>query len=164
MFPRLASFWLNFIAAALLLTGCQTPQSHGGFTREQTAMLREQGFVESDDGWQLSLADRLLFDIDASTLRPAMAQSIARVSRGLISVSITAARVEGHSDATGTHAHNQTLSLARAQTVAGAMQAHGFSPARLALRGWGETRPIADNGTEAGRSENRRVVIIVTPL
>lgn len=163
MYPRFSAL-LFAIASLMLLSACQTPQPHGGFTRTQTEMLREQGFVETSDGWQLSLADRLLFDVDSSELRPEMQANIARVARGLLSVGISAARVEGHTDATGASEYNQSLSLARAQAVASIAQGSGFDVARLAVRGWGETRPIADNGTDAGRAENRRVVIIVTAL
>lgn len=162
--PPRFSVLMAAIASLMLVSACQTPQPHGGFTRAQAEMLREQGFVETSDGWQLSLADRLLFDVDSSELRPEMQTNIARVSRGLISVGISSARVEGHTDATGTSEYNQNLSLARAQVVASVAQGSGFDAARLVVRGWGETRPIADNGTEEGRAENRRVVIIVTAL
>lgn len=161
---------LRHRAAALLLllclavTACQTSPAPRGFSSEQVALLRAEGFVETEDGWQLSLADQLLFDVDSSSVQPTMQASLTRLANGLLQVGISAARVEGHTDSTGSHAHNQQLSAERARSVAAVLQAHGFAAADLAVRGWGETRPVADNGTAEGRRDNRRVVIIVSAL
>ena len=153
--------WLIAVFGALLLAGCQTTDPRG-FTRAQTELLRAEGFVESAEGWELSIADRLLFDHDSAEVKPAMQQTIGRVAAGLLRVGIDAARVEGHTDATGTPAYNARLSEQRATAVAAMMQGRGFAVGNLMLRGWGETRPIADNASEEGRAQNRRVVIIVT--
>ena len=152
---------LPFAAAMLLVTACATVHP-SGFTRAQVAELQQQGFVENEEGWELSLTDRLLFDVNSAELAPTMRDQLQRVSTGLLRVGITSARVEGHSDATGTSAHNLELSEARARSVAAVMQQTGFDMSALAIRGWGGLRPIGDNSTEQGRSENRRVVIIVT--
>jgi outer membrane protein OmpA-like peptidoglycan-associated protein len=71
-------------------------------------------------------------------------------------------RVEGFTDSEGDDAMNQNLSEGRAQTVAKALIAGGVEPARVTAVGFGETRPIADNETEAGRAKNRRVMLVVT--
>ncbi len=162
--PPVFKLLASVILAAFVLfslKGCQTTDLRG-FTRAQTEMLRAQGFAETVDGWELSFADRLLFDVDSAVLNPQIESTIDRMARGLLSVGIDAARVEGHSDATGGGDHNARLSLARASVVAAAMQARGFPAANLSIRGHGEMRPIADNATEEGRAQNRRVVIIVT--
>lgn len=151
---------LLLVAGALLLAGCQTMSN--GFTRSQQDLLRAEGFIQTAEGWELSIADRLLFDLDSAEVKPAMQATIGRVATGLQRVGIDRARVEGHTDASGTPAYNARLSEQRATAVAAVMQGHGFAADRLALRGWGETRPIADNGSDAGRAQNRRVVIIVT--
>lgn len=162
MSRRFSSLILSFIAA-LLLAGCQTvPQT--GFTRAQTVMLQSQGFVETSEGWQLSLADRLLFAVNSADVQPEMQTSISRMAQGLQSVGLTAARIEGHTDSSGAPEYNASLSLARANAVSAIMQANGFSAASLATRGWGETMPIADNATEEGKAQNRRVVVIVSAL
>ncbi len=161
--PRSAHLqaWLFPAMAALLLAACQTGNLRG-FTHAQTELLRAEGFAETAEGWQLSISDRLLFDHDSADVQPEMRETIGRVATGLLRVGISAARVEGHSDASGAADYNARLSEARASAVAAVMLGRGFSASNLALRGWGETRPIADNATDDGRAQNRRVVIIVT--
>jgi len=69
-------------------------------------------------------------------------------------------RVEGHTDNVGTPEANQALSEQRAHAVVVWLVAHGAPVARLGSRGWGETQPIADNSTLAGRAKNRRVELV----
>lgn len=68
--------------------------------------------------------------------------------------------VEGHTDATGSAAHNRTLSEARARSVTAALTAAGIAADRLEARGFGPDRPVADNATEDGRAQNRRVELV----
>ncbi len=65
----------------------------------------------------------------------------------------------GNTDNTGQPAYNQTLSVNRAQSVTSFLAQEGVPPQRLSAQGVGETQPIADNNTEAGRAQNRRVEI-----
>lgn len=163
-FPQFCSRAIALLCA-LMLGACQTTAPNPtGLTDRQISALQASGFVRTSEGWELSFDDRLLFDFDSSAVRPEMVQRIERISTTLRSVGIDRARVEGHTDSVGSAAHNQRLSLNRARSVADVLAASGFDADRLAVRGWGETRPVADNGTEQGRGENRRVVIIVTSL
>ncbi len=68
--------------------------------------------------------------------------------------------VEGHTDNAGTPAHNQQLSEARAQEVVRRLTAQGIAPGRLQAAGFGQSKPLADNATEAGRAKNRRVELV----
>ena len=68
--------------------------------------------------------------------------------------------VQGHTDNTSTPAHNQQLSAARAQAVVAALTAQGIAAARLQAAGFGQTQPLADNATAAGRARNRRVELV----
>ncbi len=72
--------------------------------------------------------------------------------------------VEGHTDSIGDDAMNLALSQARADAVRTALVAMGVPQARLNTRGFGETQPVADNGTRAGRAQNRRIVISIDDL
>lgn len=150
-------------AFAVMLAACQTVSPTSGFTPAQIAMLESEGFVETGPAWELTISERLLFPVDESALKPDQQERIARLARNLVSVDILTARVEGHSDSTGTAAYNQSLSQARAQAVAAPMQANGmrFTPDQIVGRG--EAFPLSSNATAEGRQDNRRVVVIVTP-
>lgn len=71
--------------------------------------------------------------------------------------SILKVRVEGHTDSHGTDEYNQRLSERRAQAVMSYLTSHGVPADKLSSLGMGESKPIADNATKAGRAENRRV-------
>lgn len=68
-------------------------------------------------------------------------------------------RIEGHTDDVGRDSANATLSLRRAEAVRTALIRRGVEADRLIAEGFGDTRPIADNATEAGRARNRRIEI-----
>jgi len=68
--------------------------------------------------------------------------------------------VEGHTDNVGTPASNKTLSEARAKSVVSAITAQGISADRLSPAGYGQDKPVADNSTEEGRAQNRRVELV----
>ncbi|MFB3815299.1 MAG: OmpA family protein [Terriglobales bacterium] len=68
--------------------------------------------------------------------------------------------VAGHTDNVGTAAANQKLSEDRAKAVLAALVARGVVASRLTARGYGQTAPIADNRTEEGRANNRRVELV----
>ncbi len=68
--------------------------------------------------------------------------------------------IEGHTDNVGTAPSNQTLSESRAKSVMNELVTKGISTTRLTSKGWGQTKPIADNNSESGRANNRRVEIV----
>jgi len=68
-------------------------------------------------------------------------------------------RIEGHTDNVGRDASNTTLSQRRAQAVRTALILRGVDPGRLKAEGFGDARPVADNGSETGRARNRRIEI-----
>jgi len=69
--------------------------------------------------------------------------------------------VAAHTDSRGSAAYNMALSRRRAKSVRDYLVAHGIAPSRLTSRGYGETRPVADNATASGRAMNRRVELRV---
>ena len=71
--------------------------------------------------------------------------------------------IEGHTDSMGSETYNQALSERRANTVKTYLVSLGIAAGRITTRGFGETQPVADNATAAGRAENRRVIIIEVP-
>ena len=158
-------FRLGFLAMLMLglLAACQsTPAKKSPFNAEQVATLTEQGFVQTDEGWELSFTDKLLFEFDAARLTAPSRSAIQKISAALLKVGITHMRVEGHTDNEGTEAYNIKLSLARANVVADAMSATGIPRNNLIVKGLGMSKPVASNATKAGQAENRRVTVIVT--
>jgi outer membrane protein OmpA-like peptidoglycan-associated protein len=72
--------------------------------------------------------------------------------------------VEGHTDAQGSEAYNEKLSQGRADAVRGYLVGKGVEPERLEAKGYGSSRPVADNDTAEGRETNRRVdFVVVSP-
>jgi len=145
-----------------LLVSCQT--TNRGLNAAQIAVLKKEGFLQKNDGWELALSSKVLFDIDADQIKPATHESIAQTGAALKSVNIDRVRVEGYTDNTGTEAHNQALSERRAAAVAEALGSSGLAGGHIDTKGFGMRNPVADNGTEAGRAENRRVAIIVPSI
>ena len=102
----------------------------------------------------------LNFDSDKATLRPDAQPTLAEVQKLLTDSPDLRLAVQGHTDNTSTPAHNQQLSEARAQAVVAALTAQGIAASRLQAAGFGQTQPRADNATEAGRAQNRRVELV----
>lgn len=146
-----------------LLAACQSMPTPSGFNSAQIAALKAEGFVETNLGWELTLNERLLFASNESALLPEQVERLAKVARNLATVGITTARIEGHTDSTGTAAYNSTLSKARAQAVAAPLRANGMRFAPGQVVGRGEAMPLSPNDSPEGRQDNRRVVMIVTP-
>ncbi|MBG05418.1 MAG: hypothetical protein CMM59_15240 [Rhodospirillaceae bacterium] len=68
--------------------------------------------------------------------------------------------IEGHTDSTGPDGYNRNLSIKRAVAVRTALMKRGIEGHRLSALGFGETRPVADNTTQAGQAANRRVTFV----
>ncbi len=153
------------LAVLLPLSACHTapaPAKPAGLNPQQIAVLQENGFKQTEDGWELSFTDKLLFDLDAAVLTEASRAAVGKISGALRQVGIEHMQVEGHTDISGSAAHNDKLSLARADAVAGAMSLSGVARDNILVRGMGKSKPVADNATTAGRAENRRVTVIVS--
>ena len=112
-------------------------------------------------------SDGVLFDPGAAVLKPAGASIVAPIAASLKGLP-NPIRVEGHTDSTPIHTaqfpSNFALSGVRAAAVVVAMQAAGIPEKRLQVAGYGDTRPVADNDTAEGRSQNRRVEILILRL
>jgi len=144
----------------LALTGCQsTPPK--GLTAEQIAVLKREGFAPTDEGWAFDLSGKVLFGSDLDGLNSQSQAIVERIGKALLGVGIQGVRVDGHADASGRAAYNQQLSERRAQSVARTLIGIGMPAQNIQTRGLGSTQPVADNRSSAGRTENRRVSIVV---
>ncbi|HET6633240.1 MAG TPA: OmpA family protein [Rhodanobacteraceae bacterium] len=101
----------------------------------------------------------------APTLQEPTADSVAILDQAVDTLTrYPAVKVEldGHTDSIGTEAYNQALSERRAQIVYDYLTSHGIDPDRIvAVKGFGEDRPIATNKTREGRAQNRRTELVV---
>lgn len=102
------------------------------------------------------------FDHNKSVIKPSYRSELSRAAKFLSNYPTMDATVEGHTDSNGDATYNQMLSQRRAEAVRKALiLGYGIDPNRLYAKGYGESRPIADNKTAEGRAQNRRVVISV---
>jgi len=103
------------------------------------------------------------FRTDSSVVDPAFRPALRTVSDSLRRHPNSTIRVVGHTDNVGTAAYNAQLSQDRALSVARELIANGTSASRITVSGRGFEQPIASNASAAGRAENRRVEIVITP-
>ncbi|EIJ34640.1 OmpA family protein [Thiothrix nivea] len=106
---------------------------------------------------RLSLSADTNFDFDKADLKPAGKASLDQFLGSLAGAKVTGISVVGHTDSVGSDAYNQTLSEKRAASVANYLVSKGVPAAAIQASGRGESQPIADNSTKAGRAANRRV-------
>ncbi|MGI9272447.1 MAG: OmpA family protein [Woeseiaceae bacterium] len=119
-----------------------------------------------DDGENITLnmPGNVTFATDSSDLNPAFFDVLKSVGKVVKEFDQTIVEVAGHTDSTGSDAHNQGLSERRASTVSQYMQSRGISGRRMITVGMGEAMPVADNSSVSGRQANRRVEITMVPL
>ena len=103
----------------------------------------------------------VLFDSGKDILRPEAGAELDSLTAFLQQFPGVVIGISGHTDDVGSEADNLDLSERRARSVQNCLAAKGIAADRLRSRGFGETRPVADNTTEAGRQANRRVECIV---
>lgn len=113
---------------------------------------------------KLELKEKVFFDTGKTSIKAVsnpLLDEVAQVLKGHPEVKKLV--VEGHTDDRGGAAKNQKLSEGRARAVKDALVKRGVEAGRLEAKGLGETRPIADNKSEKGREENRRVELMIAP-
>ena len=160
MFSSARVLLISLLVAFLALGGCQTAPPKG-LSPAQVAVLKQQGFELTDEGWAFGLSGKVLFGSDVEKLNKPSTDIVERIGKALTGVGIERVRVDGHTDASGKETYNQQLSLRRAKSVATVLQGVGMKEENIQLRGLGSAEPVASNATAAGRTENRRVSIVV---
>jgi len=111
---------------------------------------------ELDKNGKITL-EGIYFDFDKATLKPESHKAILSAVALMQRYSDLVLSVNGYTDDKGSDAYNLRLSADRARAVKAAMEAEGIAASRLSSKGHGEKDPVADNATEKGRAQNRRV-------
>ncbi|HRN60929.1 MAG TPA: OmpA family protein [Luteimonas sp.] len=150
------NIWVNFVSNNS--SGSWMVIESAPFTPTATLLpsseLREQLDVDG------RVAIQVNFAVDKSDILPDSQPQIEQVLALLREDPSLRLSIDGHTDATGDAAHNQRLSEARAQSVVAALTTQGIDASRLQARGHGQSQPVADNDTDAGRAKNRRVELV----
>ncbi len=115
----------------------------------------------TEEGWAFGLSGKVLFGSDLEVLNPQSQEIVERIGTALLGADIQRVRVDGHTDSSGKESYNEQLSVRRANSVVKALTKVGMRPENIQVRGLGSREPVASNNTRAGRTENRRVSIVV---
>lgn len=142
----------------------------GAYQDRQEARLRAQlegtgvSVTRIGDNITLNMPGNITFATGSADLNAGFFSVLDSVGLVVNEFNQTVIEVAGHTDSTGSDAFNQQLSERRAASVASYLTSRQVLPDRIIQVGMGESRPIADNSTEAGRQLNRRVELTLVPL
>lgn len=131
-----------------------------------TQKLQNSGVSVTRDGDNiiLNMPSNITFATGQSTINSGFFDVLESVALVLKEFDQTAIEVAGHTDSVGSDANNQALSERRAASVGNALSQQGIASLRINTIGYGESRPIADNSTDAGKAQNRRVELLLLPI
>ncbi len=113
------------------------------------------------EGVLVTFDSGLLFDFDSDVVKGAAQQNLTALANSLVKYPDSELLIVGHTDSVGSDAYNQRLSERRARSAASYLTGRGVKPDRLRTDGRGEVEPVADNATDAGRAQNRRVEVAI---
>lgn len=147
-----------------LIHGLNTPMIDFTVMREE-AMKETISILKANDiQKQLDKKGKAVvyihFDTDKSTIKPDGEKAINEIFLLLQGNKDLSLSIEGHTDNSGTAAHNQSLAEGRAQAVVKELTAKGIAEIRLKAKGFGSEKPLAANNTDANKAINRRVELI----
>jgi outer membrane protein OmpA-like peptidoglycan-associated protein len=136
----------------------QAEQARERLREQLNAVLQTH---ETARGLIMNMSD-VLFDFNKYTLKPEAREKLAKVSGILLAYPNLKLQVEGYTDNIGTDEYNQKLSEERAEAVRDYLTSQSVQEANISAQGYGKSDPIADNSTNAGRAQNRRVQLVVS--
>lgn len=113
------------------------------------------------EGIKVTFDSGILFNFDSAELTPSAEKNIENLASTLKEYEDTNILIEGHTDSKGSDKYNQNLSEERAESVAEALAELGIRNVRINEIGYGENQPVADNSTDEGRQQNRRVEVAI---
>jgi OOP family OmpA-OmpF porin len=107
-----------------------------------------------------SVSLQINFETGKSAIKPESQVIVDQIAEMLKTNPGLKVSIEGHTDNVGSAAANKTLSESRAKSVVASLVLKGIDKTRLSSKGWGQEKPVADNGTDEGKAKNRRVEIV----
>jgi outer membrane protein OmpA-like peptidoglycan-associated protein len=113
------------------------------------------------EGIKITFDSGILFDTDKFNLKRQAVTNLENLSEVLKKYGDTNILVEGHTDNTGSKAHNFDLSEKRAKAVEFYVSSLGVSSSRISTMGYADEQPVGDNTTASGRQQNRRVEVAI---
>jgi outer membrane protein OmpA-like peptidoglycan-associated protein len=117
-----------------------------------------------NDQLLVGMTGETAFEVDSDQIQSGFYPTLDTISGIVNKYGKTELKVAGHTDITGSAAHNQELSERRASSVQSYLESGGVIPERIYATGFGKNQPIASNDTESGRRLNRRVDITIIPI
>jgi len=117
-----------------------------------------------DNQLLVGMTGETAFEVDSDRINPGFDSTMDKIAAIVSKYGKTELGVAGHTDNTGSAAHNQELSQRRAGAVAQYLEGQGVVPQRIFASGYGMSQPIASNSTDSGRRLNRRVDITIVPI
>jgi OOP family OmpA-OmpF porin len=157
--PQTGRYILTAVASGYLMTN----DSVDILTDEITPVNKDIPMQPVEVGVTVRL-DHIYFDFDKTTLKKESYEELARVVDFLNRNPTVEIEIAGHTDSRGSDEYNLRLSSGRTQAVVDYLVSQGINPRRLQAVGYGESRPIDTNDTEAGRARNRRVEFTVLKM
>lgn len=151
------------------LAGAAVGGGVGYYLDAQAAELRAElastgvSVIEDADNIRLIMPGNITFKTDSSDINSGFYPTLNSVAKVLKKYDNSTVMVTGYTDNTGSLDYNQSLSRARAASVAAYLQGQGVAASRFEIVGMGPLSPIADNATDFGRQQNRRVEIKIIP-
>lgn len=119
--------------------------------------------VNNGEAIRVTFDSGILFGVDSSTLSANARNALTRFAQNMNANPDTDIKIVGHTDSTGRHAYNMTLSEKRAQSVVNFLRSQNVAATRMISLGMGPDQPVAENSTAAGRAQNRRVEVFIIP-
>jgi outer membrane protein OmpA-like peptidoglycan-associated protein len=116
---------------------------------------------QTDRGTLVTFGD-VLFDLNKADLKSSAFVNISKLAQFLQENPDRKVIVEGYTDSTGSAAYNQSLSERRANSVMASLVRAGVEPSRIVAQGYGKEYPVADNTSNSGRAQNRRVEVTIS--
>jgi outer membrane protein OmpA-like peptidoglycan-associated protein len=142
----------------------------GNYMDNQEAELRAQlqgtgvSVTRMGDRIVLNMPSNITFATDQDQVIPPFYSTLDSVGIVLRKYDRSLIDINGHTDSTGSLAHNQGLSERRAASVANYLGSRGIDQRRISTMGFGPSQPVASNGSPDGRAQNRRVEVLISPL